>query len=25
MEKRPLIQTNDPHLEEILEADHAHA
>jgi hypothetical protein len=23
--KRPLIQTNDPHLEEILEADHAHA
>ncbi len=25
LEKRPLIQTNDPHLEEILEADHAHA
>ncbi len=23
--KRPLIQTNDPHLEEILEAEHAHA
>jgi hypothetical protein len=23
--RRPLIQTNDPHLEEILEADHAHA
>ena len=25
LEKRPLIQTNDPHLEEILEAEHAHA
>jgi hypothetical protein len=25
LEKRPLIQTNDPHLEQILEADHAHA
>ena len=25
LEKRPLIQTNDPHLVEILEADHAHA
>jgi hypothetical protein len=25
MLKRPLIQTNDPHLEEILEAEHAHA
>jgi hypothetical protein len=25
LEKRPLIQTNDPHLQEILEADHAHA
>ena len=23
--KRPLIQSNDPHLEEILEGDHAHA
>jgi hypothetical protein len=23
--KRPLIQTNDPHLEEILEPEHAHA
>ena len=23
--KRPLIQTNDPHLVEILEAEHAHA
>jgi hypothetical protein len=23
--KRPLVQTNDPHLAEILEADHAHA
>ncbi len=23
--KRPLIQTNDPHLEEILEGEHAHA
>ena len=25
LEKRPLIQTNDPHLVEILETDHAHA
>jgi hypothetical protein len=25
LEKRPLIQTNDPHLEEILEGEHAHA
>src|SRR3984885_6011016 len=25
LEKRPLIQTNDPHLEQILEAEHAHA
>ena len=25
LEKRPLVQTNDPHLEQILEADHAHA
>jgi hypothetical protein len=25
LQKRPLIQTNDPHLEEILEAEHAHA
>ena len=25
LEKRPLIQTNDPHLDEILEAEHAHA
>jgi hypothetical protein len=25
LQKRPLIQTNDPHLEEILEPDHAHA
>jgi hypothetical protein len=25
LEKRPLIQTNDPHLEGILEAEHAHA
>ncbi len=25
LKKRPLIQTNDPHLEEILEAEHAHA
>ncbi len=25
LEKRPLIQTNDPHLAEILEPDHAHA
>jgi hypothetical protein len=23
--KRPLVQTNDPHLAEILEAEHAHA
>src|SRR5580698_434748 len=25
LQKRPLIQTNDPHLAEILEAEHAHA
>ncbi len=25
LQKRPLVQTNDPHLEEILEAQHAHA
>jgi hypothetical protein len=25
LQKRPLIQTNDPHLEEILEGEHAHA
>jgi hypothetical protein len=25
LKKRPLVQTNDPHLEEILEAEHAHA
>ncbi|HEV2274695.1 MAG TPA: hypothetical protein VGR96_11045 [Acidobacteriaceae bacterium] len=25
LQKRPLIQTNDPHLDEILEAEHAHA
>ena len=25
LSKRPLIQSNDPHLEEILEGDHAHA
>jgi hypothetical protein len=25
LQKRPLVQTNDPHLEEILEPDHAHA
>jgi hypothetical protein len=25
LKKRPLIATNDPHLEEILEAEHAHA
>jgi len=25
LEKRPLIQINDPHLEQLLEADHAHA
>jgi hypothetical protein len=23
--KRPVVQTNDPHLAEILEAEHAHA
>ena len=23
--KRPLVQSNDPHLAEILEAEHAHA
>lgn len=25
LQKRPVIQTNDPHLEELLEAEHAHA
>lgn len=25
LKKRPLVQTNDPHLEEILEPEHAHA
>jgi len=25
LKARPLVQTNDPHLEEILEAEHAHA
>ena len=25
LQKRPLVQTNDPHLEEIMEAEHAHA
>lgn len=25
LKKRPLVQTNDPHLAEILEAEHAHA
>jgi hypothetical protein len=25
LQKRPLIQTNDPHLEQLLEAEHAHA
>jgi hypothetical protein len=25
MQKRPLVQTNDPHLAEILEPEHAHA
>jgi hypothetical protein len=25
LKSRPLVQTNDPHLEEILEAEHAHA
>jgi hypothetical protein len=25
LQKRPLVQTNDPHLDEILEAQHAHA
>jgi hypothetical protein len=25
LQKRPLVQTNDPHLDEILEAEHAHA
>jgi len=24
MQSRPLVQTNDPHLEEILEPEHAH-
>ncbi len=25
LQKRPVVQTNDPHLEELLEAEHAHA
>jgi hypothetical protein len=25
LKARPLVQTNDPHLAEILEAEHAHA
>jgi len=25
LKTRPLVQTNDPHVAEILEAEHAHA
>jgi len=25
LKSRPLVQTNDPHVAEILEAEHAHA
>jgi hypothetical protein len=25
LQKRPVVQTNDPHFDEIMEAQHAHA